>query len=80
MLSKNIDKDPKDAAEFEEFVSTNYLDLLMTLSITYVIGYKGPVLQEPESDAVVKMRGLPFEAGPAEIVRFFEGRCCFVNN
>merc|ERR1719167_290655 len=47
MLSKNIDKDPKDAAEFEEF--------------------------EPESDAVVKMRGLPFEAGPAEIVRFFEG-------
>ena len=32
MLSKNIDKDPKDAAEFEEFVSTNYL--LMTLIIT----------------------------------------------
>ena len=26
------------------------------------------------------MRGLPFEAGPAEIVRFFEGRPCFVNN
>ena len=25
MLSKNVDKDPKDAAEFEEFVSTNYL-------------------------------------------------------
>ena len=32
MLSKNIDKDPKDAAEFEEFVSTNYL--LMTVSVT----------------------------------------------
>ena len=39
-----------------------------------MIRCKGPVLQEPESDAVVKMRGLPFEAGPAEIVRFFEGR------
>jgi len=27
---------------------------------------------EPESDAIVKMRGLPFEAGPAEIIRFFD--------
>ena len=52
----------------------------MSLSITLVMGYKGPVLQEPESDAVVKMRGLPFEAGPAEIVRFFEGRPRFVSN
>jgi len=50
MLTKNVDKNPKDAnkmAEYEEF--------------------------EPESDAIIKMRGLPFEAGPAEIIRFFDG-------
>jgi len=48
MLTKNVDKNPKDGkmAEYEEF--------------------------EPESDAIVKMRGLPFEAGPAEIIRFFD--------
>merc|ERR1719430_1702615 len=48
MLTKNVDKNPKDGkmAEYEEF--------------------------EPESDAIIKMRGLPFEAGPAEIIRFFD--------
>jgi len=28
---------------------------------------------EPKGDYLVKMRGLPFEAGPREVERFFEG-------
>merc|ERR1719431_2041303 len=28
---------------------------------------------DPSSDNIVRMRGLPFEAGAPEIVRFFEG-------
>ena len=31
-------------------------------------------LQNPETDNIIKLRGLPFEAGPAEIIKFFEGR------
>ena len=31
------------------------------------------VVQEPKGDYLVKMRGLPFEAGPREVERFFEG-------
>jgi len=27
----------------------------------------------PETDNIVRLRGLPFEAGPAEIIQFFEG-------
>ena len=32
------------------------------------------ILQNPETDNIIKLRGLPFEAGPAEIIKFFEGR------
>lgn len=31
------------------------------------------IVQEPKGDYLVKMRGLPFEAGPREVERFFEG-------
>ena len=34
----------------------------------------GNILQNPETDNIIKLRGLPFEAGPAEIIKFFEGR------
>ena len=26
------------------------------------------------TDNIIKLRGLPFEAGPAEIIKFFEGK------
>ena len=32
------------------------------------------ILQNPETDNIIKLRGLPFEAGPTEIIKFFEGR------
>ena len=31
-------------------------------------------MQNPESDFILRLRGLPFEAGAPEIIQFFEGK------
>ena len=64
MLQKNIKQDGmKGDQAFNQFVS----EILMNVSCL------SKILQEPTTDNIVRMRGLPFEAGPIEICKFFEG-------
>ena len=66
MLNKNSNPNSKSSGDSSDFVSA--FELFYSQFITF------PKLQNPESDFILRLRGLPFEAGAPEIIQFFEGK------
>ena len=61
-----INKEPSDKKfqSWMDFVS----DFILSVTIFYLAD------QNPETDNIIRLRGMPFEAGAPEIVKFFEGK------
>ena len=64
MLKKTNHEEGGNIEAFVNFVS---------ISRTSLASQSDPPIQDPQTDNIVRMRGLPYEAGPNEICAFFEG-------
>merc|ERR1719435_774321 len=81
-------RDQKEALKFhKETMGSRYLEVFearyteMEWMLQKNVNKDGKSMSfsdsEPSTDDIVRMRGLPFEAGPSEICRFFEGTLRF---
>ena len=64
MINKNTSSSDKKHESYMDFVS----DIFGLFQFLYLSN------QKPETDHIIRMRGMPFEAGAPEIVQFFEGK------
>ena len=68
MINKNSNAEGKKFQSWMDFVSGFFIYLIFRIPYVHVM-----CIQNPETDNIIRLRGMPFEAGAPEIVQFFEG-------